>query len=104
MSDNWLENLKPGDEVCADRSRIVKIAKVTKLHVITEGGSKWGKRGGYLVGSTGWDRSWIRELTPELREQINVDLARESIERIKWKEQPCELILAVATLITRGRK
>lgn len=75
-NSEWLESLKPGDNVCIsygvyrDNNRLAVVEKVTKLHVIVNG-YKYQKKGGYRAGDTCWHRSSICEPTIERRKAIH---------------------------------
>lgn len=78
MSYEWLEKLKPGDTVARQDSWaspcLLVVAKIHKLHVVTENGRKWRKDTGY---SAGQNSGRIVEFTLEIQEKIE----RHQLER-----------------------
>lgn len=80
MSKEWFASLKVGDEVAQNAGfngyRIVKVDRTTATQVIV-GASRYSKRNGYVIGSSGYSRSRIYPVTDSVRKHIEfADLCR----------------------------
>lgn len=77
----WLNSLKPGDEVLVGGrwdDRIDKVGRVTATQIVV-GGTKYRKSNGRRVGATGFRIGYISELDKEARDRMNhVSLKRKA--------------------------
>lgn len=73
MSNDWLQQLKPGDTVIVDSgpylSHIAVVSRVTPTQIVI-GDSRYNKKRGELVGASSWNRCYLREPLPERVEQV----------------------------------
>ena len=79
MNTEWLAALKPGDAVIVcrgyrgDRS-LSKVVRLTATQVLVgESGERYRKKDGRAVAGDSWSRSWLKESTPELIKEINLE-------------------------------
>lgn len=71
--EDWLQKIKAGDEVCVcqyEGKSIAKVYRTTNTMIITERGDRFSKIFGRAVGSQGYSRVRIIELTDRLRQEI----------------------------------
>lgn len=75
-----LSNVKPGDKLAEDlgggmgcRWRPVIVARVTAMQIKGECGTRWKRRDGRRVSSTGYDYCRLTELTPEVQQAIDAE-------------------------------
>lgn len=89
-----LENVKEGDEVILWHSGFHRtcefktVERAMKLHLVIDG-TKYGRRGGRLVGATGWDRAFIEPATPENRKNAAdrmKELQEENARFTAWRK------------------
>ena len=71
MNREWLESLKPGDEVFIDYSKYshvdykhAKVERLTKLYIIVNG-IKFRKTNGWKAPSDPWDTTTLVQITDE---------------------------------------
>lgn len=106
MSENeWLENLKPGDEViietgysCTSLSAGT-VDRVTKTQVIV-GSRRFGRACGWLVGRG--NRTPVRLVQPT-QECLNRLLRQDALSLVKttnWERLPQETLLMIHGLLT----
>lgn len=109
MDNDWLQNVKVGDEVASSGNfgtpSILKVTRITKTHIVT-GQQRWRKSDGLLVGAHSYYRR-IQPLTAEIREKI------ERAHLLRWltdfedravrnpKETPIEILRAVKSTVER---
>lgn len=86
MSDSsgkkdWLANLKAGDEVARSAGfsgyLIAQVDRVTPTQVIISN-CRYSKKDGCMIGSSGYDRSRILQLTAPIRKEIEFN------ELVRW--------------------
>lgn len=70
---NWLQELKPGDQVIADHGvynkQVVVVERLTATQIVA-GKSKYNRKTGYAVGESGWRRSSLNRASPEAIEAL----------------------------------
>jgi len=101
---NWLDELKPGDEVACGGGlygmHIRQVEKITKLHVILCGnGGRYRRKNGSSVGSDPWSRDYIQKPTPELRRKIRIDVLSTRLRRTNWDNLPLESLEKINAII-----
>jgi hypothetical protein len=80
-SGEWLQNLKPGDEVFMSRPygqapRVSKVSRTTETQIIV-GSGRFHKKDGSQVGGGTWSTSYLIQPTEELRQQIELSLLQQ---------------------------
>lgn len=88
MSGDW----HVGQEVYASHvhygvQAVTKVVKVGKTSIVCEDGSRWSLSGRpWGAGSTPWNSTWLRELTPArkagIEAEVRVRNARQAILRL----------------------
>lgn len=105
--NDWLLELKPGDEVIVDRGRydhpsVEKVERLTATQIVV-GGRHYQKTTGYQVGyGQSWNRPFLRRGTPEkvqaIKEQQETFVLREQI-RESMKTATLAQLRAVAAVL-----
>lgn len=108
MSD--LSQVKPGDYVMYsfgfsnDEYAKLKVAKVTKLHIITENGSKY-RFSGSLVGSEGFHRQYIQPFDQALYDDgLAVKIHRKKANALtdtRWRDLPQDVVAKAYALLPK---
>jgi hypothetical protein len=79
--NDWLKELKVGDEVFVMRSgwgvqgHYAKVIRLTKTLIITQKGlskEKWRISDGGIPGGSVWSQTHLAQVTPELKNEIEV--------------------------------
>jgi ribosomal protein L14 len=103
----WLNNLKPGDEVFVSQrygkpSERVIVERLTKAHIVTKGGKRFRKRDGVIVGADTWSMQILQEPTSRRREEWRVHRLKQAawmwINRLTVPNDSEKLIEFVQTL------
>lgn len=71
----WLEALKPGDEVFVEDS-LRRVDRLTATQIII-GGSRFSRSTGRRIGSSGWRSTCLCEPTPERRREARAAQLRQ---------------------------
>ena len=109
----WLNNLKPGDQVICRSTGIGSmdvvrtVSRVTATQIIV-GSEKYRKVNGRRMGDSGWYSSWLKEATPEQVERIahqrrHLELSRK-LEDTRWAKLSLPLLEAVAAVLDGHKK
>ncbi len=106
----WLESLKPGDEVCFNGSYgkvvIRKVERLTKTQIILDTGNKFRRDSGYCVGGSAWHNSNITQVTEKVKHQIKIGDIKYKISMIDFNKLPVnkmERILAIVNEAENGQ-
>lgn len=107
MTREWLDSLKPGDEVYVSKShgpgRIAKVERTTATRIVLENGTAVMKRNGKVVGCSDWDIFFIYEPTEKHRMDIRIVEAVGRIVRKcgehQLKRMPIETLEAIAGML-----
>jgi hypothetical protein len=94
-----LANVKVGDVLAADGYgkdvRLMKVVAVGKLHVTTEGGTKWrietGKRAG---DSSGWNSNYARIATDGDRLKVRIKKAQDALSKFQVTDVNVDDVMA----------
>lgn len=114
--DEWLQNLKAGDEVAVASSgmggRVYtfhKVAKITPTQVVvlinpqTNAVTRFRRDGGDEVGAEVWHRSSIEEATPELKARITAENRRKNIiyklSKFNWRDLTDEELVRIYDVV-----
>lgn len=113
MDNEWLNNLKVGDEVVVSEGGIANrvfrstVERLTKTLIFIKGGQKYRRRGGHSPGT--WDTGFLLEPTPENLEQVKestLKIMRRSLARrlreYTWHKLPLETLEAIEKLLPKG--
>lgn len=68
MNEDFLSNIKPGDEIVIRGyygKYLANVYKVSRTQIITEKGERFRRRNGYKVGGSAWRFACICESSPE---------------------------------------
>lgn len=110
----WLNNLKPGDQVICRSTSIGSmdvvrtVSRVTATQIIV-GSERYRKVNGRRVGdSSGWHSSWLKEATPEQVERIahqkrHLELGRR-LQDMRWTKLSLPLLEAVVAVLDEHEK
>lgn len=84
-TDEWLANLKPGDQVAihvgmSRNYHLLTVSQRTKLHIILSTGAKYRVASGRAVDAGKWGSSYIEEVTP----QVIAAIKRQKLEDAVW--------------------
>jgi hypothetical protein len=109
MDKDWLQELKPGDEVAVDHGRrriIEEVERVTATQIVV-GGTRFNRQTGDAIGVKGrWSSSArLKPATDKERAEIeHLDLARRLgwMEVGDWHSVPVEKLRAVVTILDGG--
>jgi hypothetical protein len=97
MAENWLQELKVGDDVVVEshgyRSEpryIATINRVLKTQLQLKNGDKFTRSSGTKVGAYGFHKPYLRQLIPGDKEHIREEHKRRifvrKIESAKWEQ------------------
>lgn len=79
MATNWLQNLKTGDKVVVESRysrKILTVDRTTETQILV-GSDRFKKSNGREIGSSDvWDITYLKELTPEVKEEITTENLR----------------------------
>ena len=89
--NEWLQQLKPGDEVYVsrggwgryyDKGEVIRLTK-TQI-IIKQSGyeSKWRRVDGRSLAGTTYSRQYLCESTPELKEEIEAQLLKNKVKKL----------------------
>ena len=103
----WIANLKPGDDIIhvgGWGASIRKVKRLTKTQVVVgDPEVKFNKETGYLVGRGRWNFSHIEEATPELMTKIKENEKRgelmDVIDNCKLTSLSTETLTKLANII-----
>lgn len=101
----WRSELKAGDEAVVrsghySEGQIVKVARVTATQVIINDNLRFRKDNGRKVGESDvWHRTYLEELTDEVRGRIRHASLASALGRIKWEALSLEVLEAVVAAI-----
>lgn len=80
MCDNWIKNLKLGDQFYTKNFSgytFYTVAKITKTQIITKPkyvhqkeGKRFNIKTGQMIGGGTWNSVWMKEITPELLKEV----------------------------------
>ncbi len=106
MTDNeWLSNLKAGDDVCIDIKRRVggvtsirKVDRLTKTQIIV-GHTKFRRSDGRQIGVGGWTTTLMAEPTQERRDEVEKAILSRMLKGLTWDEYPLKLLRKVKSVI-----
>jgi hypothetical protein len=106
MSD--LSQVKPGDYVMSDYGfgtrvyRKIKVAKVTKLHVVTDDGTKY-RMNGYSISGDTWNRRSVVPFDQSLYDEGQADQRHKNLayrlSNMNWSNLPRELVADIAAML-----
>ena len=98
-----LKDAKPGDVLAADYLftgwREYTVERVTKTQIITDGGARWNRTTGRMVGAAGYNTPVLKVVTPEIKTRMRVQSARNVIGNIDRQALTDAEALAVADAI-----
>lgn len=111
VSKEWLDSLKPGDEVVVMGSGdpyITTVQKVGKLHITCSTGngytgSKYRVKDGRRMDGGKWFRPHIEPLTEEMRSIIQTRTQRSVLKYLDWNDVAPEVVARVYALV-KGEK
>jgi len=105
----WLESLKPGDEVAfSDRYSsysIIAIERITKTQILLNNGYKFRKDSGYMVGGNIWNHATMEPVTEKIKNAIKRRNLKIKIGKIEFKSlsnEKIERILAIVNEAENG--
>ena len=105
----WLESLKPGDEVCFNgsygRLAIREVERLTKTQIILDNGAKFRRDTGWGIGCSQYHQSFIDEVTDSVRLKIKTENLRYKISEVNLKSlsnDKIERILAIVNKAENG--
>jgi hypothetical protein len=78
--DEWLQGLKPGDEVIVSNrwgKRIEKVERTTPTQIILPRNTRYHKSNGREMASRSWDKTRLQQPTPEDVTKIRQEQARQ---------------------------
>jgi hypothetical protein len=107
-NDEWLKELKVGDEVAVWHSSFgsghydfAKIEKIHKTHFVI-GSTKYRRDSGRHAGES-WHPAWLRQATPELRQEIvaarRLNFLCSKLAETNWRKLPTETLEAIYNIL-----
>ncbi|CAB4130433.1 hypothetical protein UFOVP119_57 [uncultured Caudovirales phage] len=72
----WLQELKAGDQVCVNSGfgseayQTLTVTKITATQIVCDNYLRYAKKDGYALGSRGYSRSHIEQVTDRVRAAI----------------------------------
>lgn len=107
MADEWLDNLKAGDEVitCSGYygKSVSKVQRTTATQIVTEKGGKYWKKNGKRVGDTDWNISYITEPTQEIRNEIRKAALCDKLSRVVWQKLSVDILAEIFDKVKNGQ-
>ena len=88
MNDEWIENLKAGDEVFISRGswglnwERRKVERITKSQIIVAG-QRFNKKWNSVVGGGPWSTTYLVQVTPESKAQYREELLKRKAKDFK---------------------
>lgn len=78
MKEDWIKELRVGDEVAISSSKVTfikKISRITKTMIIIGNGSRYNKETGIVVGpniwnANFWNKEYLTQVTVEIKKEI----------------------------------
>lgn len=83
MSNEWLQNLKPGDAVCVQTQYGTTedvVERTTATQIILSRTRRYKKDGGYLIGGPTYGGSW---LVPATEQRLDAIRTRQKNRKLK---------------------
>lgn len=112
MDNNWIKELKVGDEVIVEsggwshRRSIEKVEKINKV-TIKVGGSLFSIDSGYERGD-GWHKATLYQCTPQAREELRIKQEKDRIAArligFPWSRLSYEKLLKVYNIVKEDEK
>lgn len=110
MSNEWLSNLKPGDQVIVEERSNISIRKVerlTKTQIVLEGTTtKFRRDSGRQVSGDTWHMQYLYEATPERVAEIRESNKRKrlisQLKDINWSAFSTEALEKVYKIAAKG--
>ena len=105
MTNEWLQNIKPGDIVLYtagfhDGYRKATVERLTKTMVILDGRGRYNRKDGYAVGSGSvYMRSHLVEPTPENIEKYERRSVIDKLKHAKWVELSTEQLKYIGRIL-----
>ena len=103
---SWIDSLKVGDRVL-DGDELITVTAVHKLHIVCGSYGKYKKTDGRLVGSSGWNRRYIREATAERVIEITENRLRSklknTIKNAKLNNLSTDTLQKIVDIIEAGK-
>lgn len=102
----WLESLKPGDEVAVNGSHgnlsIRLVARLTKTQIILNTGNKFRRDSGYCVGGSAWGHSNITQVTEKVKHQIKIRNIKYKISMIDFNKLPVSKMVRILAIVNEA--
>ena len=99
----WYENLKPGDRVFVERggfyrgSGIDTVERLTPTLIVMKSGLRFKRKNGHEHGGDAWHGSFLRKLTQERMERIEVEkLTHRMRSKVDWSKVPLSTLRDIA--------
>lgn len=87
MVNEWLANLKAGDEVAIDSGfngyELLKVDRLTSTQILC-GTRRFRRDSGRMVGGSGYSVPYLKEVTPSVRERIERNRILTKLHYMKW--------------------
>lgn len=113
MTENWRQNLKPGDKVLHYNNgrtgfTIKSVSRTTKLHIITHDDVKYQIKNGYRAGIRDqWNSYWIEpydaaKVKKELerrKKAVHIQDIKELIQKAEPKDHSLETLELIKVLL-----
>ena len=103
MNKEWLDNLKPGDEVAVNSLcrglYISKVKRITKTLIVLESEVQVTKKHGTDRGQ--YPSVHIEPPTPALRDKIRRSVLISKLQQIKWSRLPIQVLDQIFALIAQ---
>ena len=110
MKEDWIKDLKVGDEVIVhsggwyDNSHIEKVQKINKA-TINVGGTLYNVDSGF-ERTSGWHISHITQCTPEAKEMLMLKRERQKLTafllKAKWDSIPIEDLREIQAIVLKN--
>lgn len=108
MSDNWRESIKVGDVVylSTNYGRAAAkevVTKITSTQIVC-GLIRFKRDNGRMIGSTGYDISYLIEATPGLKKQVRAEEVRGMVFQLsRQSDVGTDLWIAIGETIDRWK-
>lgn len=104
MSDEWLKAVGVGTEVAISSDfgyrsyRRAVIERITPTQIVI-GQSKYRRADGRKIGDGSWERSYLLEMTDDIRETIEVERLAQLIQKTNWRKRKIGDLRAIAEIL-----
>lgn len=102
IDKEWLDALKPGDEVAVRSGRGVFIARIerrTNTQIVISNAYRFRASDGRMVGAAAWDGQDIEPVTQLIRDKVEHTRLKHRMHSVQWARQDLTTLRAVDALL-----